>query len=116
MAAVFAALPLVGPAFTMYASSVEFRVAIVGRTANGGRFTVPPISLAHAFPPSGRALLMGTEVFRRSTDVAVLRRHLDDVAKVACREHPGFAEFDVALTERTAKGVVESKGQATCAP
>lgn len=114
MAAIFVALPFVGPAFTMYASSVEFRVAIVGRTEGGARIAVPTFSLVHAFPRSGQPLLMGTEVFRRTTDVSVLRRHLDDVAKVGCHEHRELVNVEVVLTERTRKGTIESRGHATC--
>lgn len=114
MAALFVALPLVGPAFTMYASFVEFRVTITGRTESGARTSIPTFSLAHAFPRSGRPLLMGTEVFRRTTDVSVLRRHLDDVARVGCHEHRELVEVDVLLTERTGEGTIESRGHATC--
>lgn len=108
MAAVFVALSATtlalgngGPAFTMYASTVEFRLELVGRARGGGRMALAPSSLAPRLSPSARPFVTGAEHFRRTGDVTVLRRHLKDLGSVACREEGSLAEVEVTLVERS---------------
>ena len=108
-----------GPTFSMYASSVEFRLDLVGHARGGGTMVVAPSLLAHALPPSARPFVAGAEHFRRAGDVTVLRRHLGDLGRLACRQEESLAAVDITLVERSERSAGASKKTAVrvrCAP
>jgi hypothetical protein len=84
----------------MYARTVEFRLDIVGRTKNGTPKWIGPSSLASSVLPSVRPFVAGSDHFRRAGDVGVLRRHLEDLARLSCRLDDTLSEVDVTLFER----------------
>lgn len=123
IAVAFAALPafskLVGGGldFTMYASTVEFRLQLLGSDADGRPRVVPPSSLAFALPPSARGFVAGADHFRRSGGVLSLRRHLGDLGQLACHEQPALTRVTVTLFERSADhrdGTKESSVEVPC--
>jgi hypothetical protein len=89
-----------GSPFSMYAHTIEFRLEIVGRTKNGTPKWVAPSSLASSLLPSARPFVAGSDHFRRAGDVGVLRRHLEDLARLSCQLDDTLAEVDVTLFER----------------
>jgi hypothetical protein len=119
IAALFAATPLadllfgVGPAFTMYAASVDYRIELRGRRG-AETVPIPPSALARDLPPSARPFLGGAERFRRTSDVSVLRRHLDDIARLACRHDASFDAVGIVLMERSADRTAERRVSVRC--
>jgi hypothetical protein len=123
IATAFVALPAVtltlgdgAGAFTMYASTVEFRLDLVAHTRAGATVLLAPTSLASSLPPSARPYVAGADHFRRAGDVRVLRHHLDDLARLACRRDDSLADVAITLVERS--GAVETKSTARvpCVP
>lgn len=105
-----------GPTFTMYASMVNFRLAVVGRALDGRLQSITPASLASALPRSARPFVMGAEHVRHASDVSALRHHLDDLARIACRVHPALAETTVTLVEEQGASTRHTEGHARCSP
>src|SRR5258707_13199034 len=107
-----------GSPFSMYAHTVEFRLDIVGRTKNATPKRVAPTALASSLPPSARPFVAGADHFRRAGDVAVLRRHLDDLARLSCQLDDTLSDVDVTLVERThaAAPSHEKTAHVRCAP
>jgi hypothetical protein len=115
-AGAFALLPLAGivggrrggPTFAMYSSIVEFRLELGGHCGGSTRKAVAlnPTSLAPDLPPSARPFVAGADHFRRTTDVATLHRHLDDLGKLACMKFSALDDVEVVLFEREG-GVTE---------
>jgi hypothetical protein len=107
-----------GSPFSMYAHTVEFRLDIVGRTKDGTSKWIGPSSLASSLLPSARPFVAGSDHFRRAGDVGVLRRHLEDLARLSCRLDDTLSEVDVTLLERadTAAPSKEKTARARCAP
>lgn len=108
IAMAFAAVPAIaiasggeGPAFTMYAKTVEFRLDLVGHDRAGAVQRVAPTSLAALLPPSALPFVAGADHFRRTSDVGVLRRHLPDLARLACHHDETLVDVEVVLVERS---------------
>jgi len=107
-AAILVILPLAarlvgwGPTYTMYASSVWFRVDVIAEDAGGHAYPLAPTELAQQVTPSAVPFLAGGDHFRRTYDVAPLRHHLDDLARLACKTQHGRAKaVSMTLFERT---------------
>lgn len=105
-----------GLAFTMYASTVEFRLEIAGHTRTGASRVVAPTSLAASLPPSARPFVAGADHFRRAANVAALRRHLDDLGRVACRQDDSLADVVIMLVERSAESSSQRVARVRCVP
>ena len=105
-------------AFTMYSRTIDYRVAIIASDARGKLHAVAPTSLVPALGPSVKPFLAGADHFRRNYEVAPLRDHLPDLARIACdREGATAAErIEVVLTERPSHGVERStRAEVRCA-
>ena len=104
-----------GLAFTMYASSVWFRVDIVATDAEGRSFPIPPTALAAHVGASAAPFFAGSDHDRRTYDVTPLRTQLAEVARLACRvEGARAVAVDVTLFERRRGEVRETKSRARC--
>ena len=119
-----AILPLIGLfggtrgfAFTMYASSVWFRVDIVATGADGRSFPIAPTALAAHVGPSAAPFFAGSDHDRRTYDVTPLRTQLPAVARLACQvERARAMTIEVTLFERRHDGIRETKSHAKCGP
>jgi hypothetical protein len=122
IAVIFAALPAShtllgrGPAFTMYASMLEFRLELRGQERDGTSKRLYPSLLGEALPPSARPFVIGSEQFRRVADVAVLRAHLDDLGRLACSKSPSLSEVELHLVERSDGHETRTSRRVTCEP
>jgi hypothetical protein len=99
----------------MYASTVEFRLDLRGTTRNGVSKWIPPTALAYHVDRSALPFVAGADHFRRTYDVAVLRRHLPDLARLACRIDDTLASADITLVERTRSASRQTPAHAECA-
>jgi hypothetical protein len=107
-----------GPTFSMYASSVWFRIAIVATDAEGRAYEVAPTELARRATSSVRPLLAGGDHFRRTYDTAALRRHAGDIGRLACElQRDRAATIDITLVERTGSSgaLRETREHLSCA-
>src|SRR5581483_3190898 len=86
-------------AWTMYARTDEFRLEIVGKERDGRYVYVAPTALASKVAPSIESMFAGSDHFRPYPSIALLRRHLDEVARLACDEGP-FVSVRVTLEQR----------------
>jgi hypothetical protein len=105
---------LTGARFTMYASSVEFRLEIVARDPSGGARAISPTALAARVGPSAAPFFAGSDHFRRTYGEVPLRHHLGDVARLACAEDGQAAEIEVVLFERRRGEVRETRERRPC--
>lgn len=102
-------------AFTMYASSVWFRLDILARGADGRARAIAPTLLAQKVTPSALPFLAGSDHFRRTYDISALRNHLGDVARLACDDDA--VRVEVTLFERSGDdwAIYEQREHVTCA-
>lgn len=105
-----------GLAFTMYASTVEFRLELIGHPRAGGITVLAPTSLAASVTRRARPFVTGADHFRRAGSVLVLRHHLGDLARVACRNDPTLADVEVTLVERSSPASSRSTARIRCDP
>lgn len=104
-----------GLAFTMFASSVWFRIDIVATDADGRRFPIAPTALAAQVGPSASPFFAGSDHDRRTYDVTPLRTQLPDVARLVCRlEGERATSVEVTLFERRHGAIRETKSRARC--
>jgi len=84
-------------AWTMYSGSGEYWLDVRVKDESGKWHSVAPTGLA---PSSATgSLLVGADHYRRGPSVALLRHHLDDLARYACVERHGVPA-EVVLHER----------------
>ena len=106
-----------GTAFTMYATSVRYRLEIVATGDDGRRHFVAPTSLATRMSPSAAPFFAGADNLRRTYDVRKIRVRLPDVARVACAVDGAARRVEVTLEEHSA-GSAEpriTRAEVTCA-
>jgi hypothetical protein len=86
-------------AWTMYARTGEFRLEIVGQERDGRYVYVAPTALASKVAPSIDSMFAGSDHFRPYPAITLLRKHLVEVARLACDEGP-FVRVHVTLEQR----------------
>src|ERR1700690_930650 len=88
-----------GLAFTMYSSTVTYRVDVAWLDDRGQRHGLAPTVVARNVSfDSAAPFLAGAEVFRTVPQIDALRRHLRDVARAACPLRPASA-IEITLDE-----------------
>jgi len=104
-------------AWTMYARTGEFRLEIVGKERDGRYVYVAPTALASKVAPSIESMFAGSDHFRPYPSIALLRRHLDEVARLACDEGP-FVSVRVTLEQRDDESspVRATSAESACSP
>ncbi len=105
-----------GLAFTMYASSVTYRLALTGTDEEGRRHAIAPTALAMRATPSAAPFFAGADNLRRTYEVRALRVRLPEVARLACAADGGRAHrVEVLLEEHAADGALRtSRAEAAC--
>jgi hypothetical protein len=88
-------------AFTMYATTITYRVEITQVDGAGRCSTIDPTDVAGEVSSFAAPYLVGMSAFRTVSQVDALRAHLGDVARAACRSRRG-STIEVALFERPA--------------
>jgi hypothetical protein len=94
-------------AFTMYASTVTYRLAIAQIDEGGARRTLDPARVAEDVSSSAAPFLAGADGYRTVAQIDALRDHLRDVARAACRSRRG-STIEITLHERSAPRASES--------
>lgn len=85
-------------AFTMYASTVTYRLEVTATDAAGRRRRVDPADLAGEVSSPAAPYLRGASGFRTVAQIDPLRAHLRDVARAGCRAFTGDV-VEVVLRE-----------------
>jgi hypothetical protein len=88
-----------GLAYTMYSSTVAYRLEIVAYDAAGRATPVPPADLVPRVSAHAAPFLQGAAQLREVPQIDALRAHLADLGRVACR-HAAAARVDVVLHEK----------------
>jgi hypothetical protein len=86
-------------AFTMYASTVTYRLEIAELDEGGVRRTLDPAQVAQDVSSSAALFLAGADAYRTVAQIDPLRDHLRDVARAACRNRRG-STIEITLRER----------------
>jgi hypothetical protein len=87
-------------AFTMYSSSVTYRVDLDWIDQEGRHHSLLPTEVAGEVSfDSAAPFLAGAEMFRTVPQIDALRSHLGDVGRAACRTRPA-SSVEVVLYER----------------
>jgi hypothetical protein len=87
-------------AFTMYSTTVTYRVDIASLDDQGTRHALAPTAIAGEVSfDSAAPFLAGADDWRTVAQVDALRAHLGDVARAACRVGRG-SEVEITLHER----------------
>lgn len=89
-------------AWTMYASTSEWRLRVTVTERDGRSHAIAPTGLAEGASPELQAALAGSESYRRNCPVA-LRSHLSQVADRACATRD-VARVEIDLDERGSFG------------
>jgi hypothetical protein len=90
-------------AWAMYSRASEYRVDLLTFDADGGLHRRNPTFLATHAGLGAASLLAGSDHWRQGPSMAILRRHLDELAQYACPETHAAA-VEVTLRERVAGG------------
>src|SRR5262249_18379261 len=94
-------------AWSMFSSSGLYRIDVTVRDARGRVRVVNPTELAPLSTPSTAIVLAGADHWRRGTSLALLRSHLEDLARFDCRTYEGYSA-EVVLRERGVGGDTRS--------
>lgn len=87
-------------AFTMYSSTVTYRLEIDWLDPRGARHALALTDVAREVSfDSAAPFLAGADVYRTVPQIDALRDHLRDVARAACRTRHG-PTIEIALYER----------------
>lgn len=85
-------------AYHMYATTLVYRLEVVGFDADGRPTSIAPSTLAPYMSADAAPFVGGSERLREVPQIDALRAHLSDVARVACAR-AGSARVDVILFE-----------------
>jgi hypothetical protein len=103
-------------AWTMYSRAGEFCIDLIAFDAAGNPRQRNPTLLALHAGPGAASLLAGSDHWRQGPSMALLRHHLDELARHACSE-TGAAAIEVTLRERVLGGAERATTRrARCAP
>src|SRR5580704_5937312 len=86
-----------GRVYTMYASTVTYRLDVAMTMQDGSKRAVSPGDLAGRVSHAAAPFLTGAESFRTVAQIDALRGHLADVARAGCEE--GALSVEVVLHE-----------------
>jgi hypothetical protein len=87
----------------MYSRADEFCIDLVTFDAGGTPHRRNPTLLARRAGTGAASLLAGSDHWRQGPSMAILRRHLDELAEYACSETAAVA-VEVTLRERIVGG------------
>jgi hypothetical protein len=101
-------------AFTMYASTVDYRLDIAQLDNLGARHAVGLTEVARNVSFDWAApFLAGAETYRTVPQIDALRDHLRDVARAACRNRSGSI-IEIALHERPSTRTSDAESADRC--
>jgi hypothetical protein len=86
-------------AYTMYSSTVAYRLEIVAYDTGDRATPVPPSDLVPRVSAHAAPFLQGADRLREVPQIDALRAHLADLGHVACR-HAAAVRVDVVLHEK----------------
>jgi hypothetical protein len=99
-------------AFTMYSSTISYRLEMAWLDDGGRRHALPPTAVAENVSfDSAAPFLAGAEVFRTVPQIDALRAHLRDIARAGCAERRAMA-VEIVLHERPSEGQASDLGAA----
>jgi len=87
-------------AYTMYSSTVTYRLEIAWLDDDGSRHPVDPNEVAGEVSSPAAPFLAGAGDLRTVAQIDALRAHLADVARAACKGRHGRV-IEIALHERS---------------
>jgi len=87
-------------AYTMYASTVTYRLEMASVESSGVRRSIDPSEVAGEVSSPAAPFLGGAGDFRTVAQIDALRAHLADVARAACRVRPA-SMIEIVLHERS---------------
>ncbi len=87
-------------AYTMYSSTVTYRLEIAWLDEGGSRHAIDPTDLADDVSSAAAPFLTGASDFRTVAQIDALRPHLLDLARSACASRPR-ATIEITLHERS---------------
>ncbi len=100
-------------AFTMYASTVTYRLEIARWDSGGVRRALDPAEVAADVSSAAAPFLMGAGEYRTVAQIDALRAHLRDVAAAACRSRHGTT-IEVTLQERFDSAITHRSERVSC--
>jgi len=87
-------------AYTMYASTITYRLEIARLDEGGSRHPIDPSEVAGGVSSPAAPFLAGAGDLRTVAQIDALRAHLGDVARAACGGRAGGA-IEITLYERS---------------
>jgi hypothetical protein len=96
-------------AYTMYATTVVFRLEVVGYDPQGHLVPLSPSELARHTSPFAAGFFFGAEEPRELPQIDALRAHLADVGRLGC-DQSSSARVEVTLFEGPGASGPPSRG------
>jgi len=88
-------------AWTMYSKSGTYRVSVLAVDHTGKPRRIAPTELSGRAPPELGNFLAGSERWRHAPVGPTLRRHLGEIAALACKAVPNAVSVEVLLELRS---------------
>jgi hypothetical protein len=100
-------------AWSMFSSVGTYRIEARAVDADGRVAPINPTALARRGTASTASYLAGADHWRSGGSLAIFRAHLDEVASLACADHPRSA-IQLVLREKRSGGEVATSARAEC--